>query len=84
MFVATSPSTTTNPTPVSSNVAQSQPEQAEYAVLEAAPPRPVSRSWDIFLLPPALSPYQPADYVSETPESVSSVGGGFVGGGHIA
>jgi len=59
-----------------SDVAQSRPEQAEFAVLVAAPPQPVSCSHDIFLPQPALSLYRPADYVSETPESASSLSEG--------
>ena len=66
-----SSSSSTDPTPVPSNVAQSQPERAESAVPVAAPPNPVSRTRDVFLLPPVLSPYRPAGYVSETPESIS-------------
>ena len=76
MFVVTSPSSTTDPTPVSSDVAQSQPEQTEFAVPVAAPPLPVLHSRDIFLPTPALSPYRLVDYVSKTPESVSSLSEG--------
>ena len=74
MFVATSSSSVTNLTQVSSNVVQSQPEQAEFAVPVPAPPRSTLRSRDVFL--PVPSPYRPADYVSETPESVSSLSEG--------
>jgi len=62
--------------PSQSNTVQSRPERAEFVVPVATPPRPVSRVWDVFLPPPALSPYRPADYVSETPESVLSLAEG--------
>jgi len=58
------------------DIAQSQLERAKFVVLVAAPPHPLSCVDDVFLPLPALNPYCLAGYVSETPESVSSLSEG--------
>jgi len=73
VFGTTSSSSSIDPMPMPSDVAQSQTQHAEFGVLVATPPRPVSRARGAFLPLPALSPYRPAGYVSETPESASSL-----------